>query len=193
MVVSLQVSAKGPPNCPVGRRPVSHRLVCDIWPHTEGSMRMADLETRQLWSLFRRQNLSWPTVPGPRDRRPRPLLCAGRRHCGFEGRQCEQDVTWRTIFFLLPLLFFLLGACERMKRIKEKGQKGHLGSLWRSSAENPVISGLGWDHLSLSQNRRCTWLGCGQTAQQLCKCSSDWVYHQRHAGKPTPRWLSFID
>lgn len=42
---------------------------------------------------------------------------------GLKAISGGRNVTWRTVFFFSQS-FFLLGACKRMKRMKEKKQKG---------------------------------------------------------------------
>lgn len=56
-------------------------------------------------------------------------------------------------FFLS--LFFLLGACERMKRMKEKRQKGTFEKSLKVLSSKSCNFWLGWGRLSLLRDTRC--------------------------------------
>lgn len=197
MIVSLQVSAEGPTNSPTGRRPVSRQFgVCVSSVHMKEALERLSSKLASSGPLFRRQNLSWSTVSWPRDRRPRPLLSVRRRHCGLKGYQRGQECHLENSFFLLPL-FFLLGACERMKRMKEKRQKGTFEKSLKvlSSKSCNFWVRVGSSFTVMGHEVLCAlWASAVcPAAQGLCQCSSDWPCPQRHSGKATARWPIFID
>lgn len=161
MVVSSEVSVGVSHNCPIVWDPVIHQLnLCYLIMYW--SVSITNLYTFQLQMTLWKEKM----CPGQQfyghvtgDLGSAPVVGGGRLAWDvgcLKDPRMNRNIIWRTNFLsshwfaCLSFSFIFCFWCRREnKRNKGEKTKKNVDSLWRSPEANPLISGLGWDHIPL--------------------------------------------